>query len=145
MNALPWSRAAEDSVAWSALAPVRSGWTRCERIVSHAIAPTAASDADGRAAMIIQESAVGRGLTRIVVAVTASWQDSMLCGTCQALGRILDRGRRTVSGTSAIVLISASVTALALGQTAARRNPLGWVVPVFALLITLVVTLAARD
>jgi hypothetical protein len=43
------------------------------------------------------------------------------------------------------VLVSACATALALGQGAARPNPFGWVVPSFGLLMTLVVTLAARD
>jgi hypothetical protein len=143
MNELPWSRAAEDSVAWAALAPVRAVWTRGERIVADLTTPAAASDVDRHAAAIIRESAIARWLARIVVLVIAAWRDSMARGIWEAVsGDAAGRGR---NGASRIVLVSACATALALGQAATHRNPFGWILPSCGLVIALVVTLAARD
>jgi hypothetical protein len=135
MTSLAWRRAAEGSVLWTRLAPVRAVWIAAERLVERATRPIG-DDSLERAESVVRVSIAARTIGGAVTMTVTAWRTSIARAVWRRSTRPLDQ----LSGPerarhAGLVTIAAAVTALLLRGLSPRPEPLTWVVPAIALLV----------
>jgi len=135
MTSLAWRRAAEASVLWTRLAPLRAVWIAAERLVVHATRPIG-DDALERAESVVRASIVARAIGGAVTMTVTAWRTSIARAVWRRSSWRLDQLAGPERARHAgMMTIAAAVTALLLRGLSTRSEPLTWVVPVIALLV----------